>query len=80
MHQPPMALVVVQCRVPCRPVVPPDALFRDRRVHVEQLAAGETWESILEGYPEISREDIRAAIEAAKSAIDHTEIVPSGAG
>ena len=49
-------------------------------VIIEQLADGESWESILEGYPEISRDDIRAALEYAKSAIDRTEIVPSAAG
>jgi uncharacterized protein (DUF433 family) len=44
-------------------------------VILEQLEEGGTWESILEGYPELSRDDIRAAIQYAKAAIDHTEIV-----
>lgn len=49
-------------------------------VIIEQLADGESWESILEGYPEISRDDIRAALEYAKSAIEHTEIVSVATG
>ena len=49
-------------------------------VIIEQLADGESWESILEGYPEIARGDIRAALEYAKSAIEHTEIVSIAAG
>ena len=30
-------------------------------VLLDQLASGETWDSLLEGYPELTREDIRAA-------------------
>ena len=48
-------------------------------VILEQLADGESWASIVEGYPEVTRDDIRAALEYAKSVIDHTEIVPSRA-
>jgi uncharacterized protein (DUF433 family) len=39
------------------------------------LGAGETWESILEGYPEISREDLQAALLFAKDPVDRTEVV-----
>ena len=48
-------------------------------VILEQLADGESWESIVEGYPEITHDDIRAALEYAKSAIERTEIVESAA-
>ena len=34
-------------------------------------------ESILESYPEFSREDIQAALHYAKAAIEHTEIAAS---
>jgi uncharacterized protein (DUF433 family) len=44
-------------------------------VLIEQLAAGESWESLLAGYPEIIREDVQAALLFAKDSIDHTEIV-----
>ena len=45
-------------------------------VILDQLASGETWESLLEGYPELSREDIQAALVYAKASIEHTEIIP----
>jgi len=32
---------------------------------LEWLAAGETWESILKDFPELTEEDIRAALEYA---------------
>ena len=44
-------------------------------VILEQLQEGVSWEDILEGYPELSRDDVRAAIQYARAAIDHTEIV-----
>ena len=54
-------------------------VIRGTRIPVEvildHLAAGETWESILEGYPELSREDISAALVFAREFIEHTEIV-----
>ena len=49
-------------------------------VVLEQLAAGETWESLLKGYPELSREDIRAVLLYAKASVEHTEVVPAEAG
>lgn len=45
-------------------------------VILDQLAAGETWESVLGGYPEISKDDIQAALLYAKSSVDHTDLVP----
>lgn len=41
---------------------------------LEQLAEGESWESILRGYPELTRADIRAALIYARQAILHTEL------
>ncbi len=49
-------------------------------VILEQLAAGETWQSLLEGYPELSREDIQAVLLFAKASVEHTEILPAQAG
>jgi uncharacterized protein (DUF433 family) len=43
-------------------------------VLLDELAAGESWESLLAGYPELDREDIRAALQFAKASIEHTEI------
>jgi uncharacterized protein (DUF433 family) len=43
-------------------------------VLLEQLAAGESWDSVLRGYPELSRADIQAALEYARHAVLHTEI------
>lgn len=46
-------------------------------VLLHQLADGQTWESLLEGYPELTREDIRAALIFAKASVQHTEIIPA---
>ncbi|MDI6891209.1 MAG: DUF433 domain-containing protein [Thermodesulfovibrionales bacterium] len=43
-------------------------------VILEQLAEGESWDKILEGYPELTREDIHAAIYYARVSLDHTEM------
>ena len=41
---------------------------------LEQLAADESWGSLLLNYPELAREDIRAALDYAQHSILHTEI------
>ena len=43
-------------------------------VILEQLAEGEPWQTILAGYPELTLEDIQAALHYAKVAIDHSEL------
>jgi uncharacterized protein (DUF433 family) len=48
-------------------------------VVLDQLADGETWQSVLRGYPELTREDIRAALIFAKASVEHTEIIPADA-
>ena len=40
---------------------------------LEQLAAGESWDSLLHGYPELARTDIQAALDYARQAVLHTE-------
>ena len=42
-------------------------------VVMEHLASGETWDSLLQGYPELKREDISAALRYAGSALEHPE-------
>jgi uncharacterized protein (DUF433 family) len=42
-------------------------------VILEQLAEGETWDEILAGYPELTREDIHAALYYARASLDHIE-------
>lgn len=47
---------------------------------LEKLAAGETIEQLLEGYPHLSREDIRAAVDyaiAAANAMPQQEVSSS---
>jgi uncharacterized protein (DUF433 family) len=46
-------------------------------VILDQLAAGEAWDSILRGYPELTPEDIRAALQYAKASIEHREVFPA---
>jgi uncharacterized protein (DUF433 family) len=43
-------------------------------VILEHIAAGESWKTILEGFPELKKEDIRAALLYAKLSLDHTEV------
>jgi uncharacterized protein (DUF433 family) len=42
-------------------------------VVLEQLAAQESWQTILDAYPELKKEDIQEAILFARSSLDHTE-------
>jgi uncharacterized protein (DUF433 family) len=46
---------------------------------LEQLADGESWDSILRGYPELTRADIQAALHYARHSVLHTEITAVGA-
>jgi len=40
---------------------------------LEQLREEESWDSLLKGYPELTRSDIQAALEYARQSILHTE-------
>ena len=42
-------------------------------VILEEIAEGHSWDELLNGYPELRKEDIQAALLYAKSSIDHTE-------
>jgi uncharacterized protein (DUF433 family) len=41
---------------------------------LEQLATAESWDALLQGYPEMTRADIQAALQYARQSILHTEI------
>ena len=43
-------------------------------VILEQIAQGESWESLLSGYPELTRQDIQAALLYAKISLEHAEV------
>lgn len=43
-------------------------------VILEQIAEGESWEAILAGYPELTREDIHAALHYARASLDHVNL------
>ncbi|MGA2060680.1 MAG: DUF433 domain-containing protein [Thermoguttaceae bacterium] len=49
-------------------------------VIIDQLASGETWDSLLKGYPELTIDDIRAALLFAKASIENSEIIPASIG
>jgi uncharacterized protein (DUF433 family) len=53
-------------------------VIRGTRIPVEvilgQLAEGESWDSILSGYPELKREAIQAALRFAQESVLHSEI------
>jgi uncharacterized protein (DUF433 family) len=42
-------------------------------VILEQIAEGESWNSLLAGYPELKKEDIQTALLYARASLDHTE-------
>jgi uncharacterized protein (DUF433 family) len=48
-------------------------------VILEQIAEGESWQVVLAGYPELTREDIQAALHYARTSLDHTELKITGA-
>lgn len=48
-------------------------------VILEQIAEGESWDSILAGYPELQKEDIQAALLYARAPLDHSEVRTVGA-
>jgi len=43
-------------------------------VILEQIAEGETLETLLSSYPELKREDVQAALMYAKASLDHTDL------
>jgi uncharacterized protein (DUF433 family) len=48
-------------------------------VILDQIADGDSWDNIIRGYPELSREDIQAAIHYASSLIEHTDVIEANA-
>ncbi len=55
-------------------------IVRGRRLAVEHvlgmLAAGDTFETILEGYPWLEREDILACLTYARRLVGHERVEP----
>ncbi len=43
-------------------------------VILDQIAEDESWGSLLDGYPELTKEDIQAALIYARASLDHTEV------
>lgn len=43
-------------------------------VILDQIASGESWDSIIKGYPELKKEDIQAALLYASALIDQSEV------
>jgi len=43
-------------------------------VIIEQVAEGKSWDKILTGYPELTRDDIHAALLYARASLEHIEI------
>ncbi len=48
-------------------------------VILDQIAAGDSWDSIIRGYPELSKEDIQAALLYASALLEHTEVIEANA-
>ncbi len=47
-------------------------------VILEQIGEGVPWDDVLRDYPELSREDIQAALHYARLSIEHTEVEALG--
>lgn len=45
---------------------------------LDQIAEGRSWESILTSYPELTREDIQAALYYARTSLEHSEFEAVG--
>jgi uncharacterized protein (DUF433 family) len=43
-------------------------------VILDQLAEDESWDHLLTGYPELTKEDIQAALRYAMLSLEHTEL------
>ena len=43
-------------------------------VILELIAEGKSWQAILDGYPELTRENIYATLDYAKVSLDHSEL------
>ena len=43
-------------------------------VILEHVAEGEPWKEILENYPELTNEDIQAALLYARASLEHTDL------
>jgi uncharacterized protein (DUF433 family) len=41
---------------------------------LEQIAEDVTWDALLKGYPELTRDDIHAALVYARESLDHAEV------
>ena len=42
-------------------------------VLLEQIAQDESWDDLLKGYPELNKEDIKAALLYASASLEHAE-------
>ena len=43
-------------------------------VILDQMAEGISWDTLLANYPELKKEDIKAALHYAMYSLDHTEV------
>lgn len=43
-------------------------------VILELIAEDKSWQEILNGYPELTKDDIHAALHYAKASLDHSEL------
>ena len=43
-------------------------------VILEQIAEGESWADLLSGYPELEKDDIKAALHYTRKFLDHAEV------
>ena len=48
-------------------------------VILNQITAGDSWDTIIWGYPELKTEDIQAALLYTSAVLEHTEVMEANA-
>ena len=43
-------------------------------VILDEIAKGESWDSLIAGFPELNQYDIQAAVTYAKDSLDHSNV------
>ena len=45
---------------------------------LDRIASGESWADLLDAFPELTREDLQAAVLFARDSIDHSDVRAAG--
>ena len=48
-------------------------------LRIQGLAQGKSWDDLLKGYPELKKDDIKAALLYVRASLDHTKVKAANA-